>query len=178
MSAPLRRSINSQDRLLMRKRGAKAGDMKHLFSACLILASVAIAPLASSQVETSDLAIVTDQSTHAFVVELANEPEEIRTGLMHRETMAKTAGMLFDFGQPREANMWMKNTLIPLDMLFIDTDGEVIVVAHNAVPGSLRTIGADVPIKGVLEINGGLAEELGIEPGDVVKHEIFNNIDE
>lgn len=162
----------------MRWRGAKACCMKQLFSACLILASVAIAPLASAQLETSDLSIVTDQSTHSFVVELADDPEEIQTGLMHRESMAKTAGMLFDFGQPREANMWMKNTLISLDMLFIDAEGDVVAVAHNTVPGSLRNVGADVPIKGVLEINGGLAAELGIEPGDTVKHEIFNNIGE
>ncbi|MGH1422741.1 MAG: DUF192 domain-containing protein [Hyphomonas sp.] len=152
--------------------------MKQLFSACLILASVAIAPLASAQLETSDLSIVTDQSAHAFVVELADDPEEIQTGLMHRESMDKKAGMLFDFGQPREANMWMKNTLISLDMLFINIEGEVVAIAHNTVPGSLRNVGADVPVKGVLEINGGLAAELGIEPGDVVKHEIFNNIDE
>lgn len=152
--------------------------MKHLFSACLVFASAALAPLAFAQLETSDLSVVTDQSTHAFVVELADDPEEITTGLMHRESMDKTAGMLFDFGRPREANMWMKNTLIPLDMLFIDLEGEVVAIAHNAVPGSLRGLGADVPVKGVLEINGGLAEELGIEPGDVVKHEIFNNVDE
>lgn len=162
----------------MRWRGVKACYMKQLFSACLILASVALAPLAYAQLETGDLSIVTDQSTHSFVVELANDPDEIQTGLMHRESMEKAAGMLFDFGQPRAASMWMKNTLISLDMLFIGAEGEVIAVAHNTVPGSLRTVGADVPVKGVLEINGGLAAELGIEPGDTVKHEIFKNIDE
>ena len=90
--------------------------------------------------------------------------------------MASGAGMLFDFGEPRQANMWMKNTLISLDMLFMDSDGKILAVAHNTVPGSLRTIGPGVPVKGVLEINGGLAEQLGILPGDTVQHTIFGNL--
>ena len=96
--------------------------------------------------------------------------------MMNRESMASNAGMLFDFGQPRQASMWMKDTLIPLDMLFIAPDGKVLAIARNAVPGSLRTIGPGVPVKAVLELNGGRSEALGIEPGDTVRHEVLGNL--
>ncbi len=127
--------------------------------------------------ETSSLSIESDDGAHAFTVELADEPNEISYGLMNRESMAPDAGMLFDFGNPREPAMWMKNTLIPLDMLFITSDGTIQMIARNTVPGSLRTISPGMPVKGVLELNGGRAAELGIEPGDVVKHPVFGTDD-
>ena len=142
------------------------------------IALVLAAPLALAELETGPLTIDSANGPHAFTVELANDPEETATGLMNRESMAPDAGMLFDFGQPREAAMWMKNTLIPLDMLFMDPSGKVIAIARNAVPGSLRTISPGVPVKSVLELNGGRAAELGIEPGDEVHHPIFGNADE
>ena len=135
-------------------------------------------PAAFAQLETGPLTIRSGEAEHSFTVELANDPEEVQTGLMNREELAADAGMLFDFGQPREANMWMKNTLIPLDMLFMDTDGTILAIARNAVPGSLRRINPGVPVKGVLELNGGRAEELGIVPGDTVQHAMFGNISE
>lgn len=141
-------------------------------------ALVLSAPAALAELETSPLTIESANGAHAFTVEIADEPEEITTGLMNRESMDPDAGMLFDFGQPREAAMWMKNTLIPLDMLFMDPQGKVIAIAREAVPGSLRTITPGVPVKSVLELNGGRAEELGIEPGDKVIHPIFGNADE
>ena len=73
--------------------------------------------------------------------------------------------------------MYMKNTLIPLDMLFIATDGRIEMIARNAVPGSLRTISPGVPVRGVLEIIGGQAAELGLQPGDYVVHPIFENLE-
>ena len=75
-------------------------------------------------------------------------------------------------------SFWMKNTLIPLDMLFMDPNGKIIAIARETVPGSLRTISPGVPVKSVLELNGGRAAELGIEPGDEVVHPIFGNTDE
>jgi uncharacterized membrane protein (UPF0127 family) len=95
--------------------------------------------------------------------------------MMFRESMAPDAGMLFDFGEVRQASMWMKNTLISLDMLFIDADGQVIAIARNAVPGSTRSLGPGVPVRAVLEIPGGRAKELGVQPGDTVQHPIFGS---
>jgi uncharacterized protein len=144
--------------------------------ASLFAALLCLAPAAFAQLESGPLAIDTGDSVHRFTVELADDPDEIRTGLMNRAEMAPNAGMLFDFGQPREASMWMKNTLIPLDMLFIAPDGKVLAIARNTVPGSLRTISPGVPVKAVLELNGGRCEALGIEPGDTVEHPLFGNL--
>ncbi len=123
--------------------------------------------------ETEIVIVQSGDVTHEFTVELADEPDEITTGLMFRETLEADAGMLFDFGTPREANMWMRNVTLPLDMLFIGTDGVVVAIARNAVPGSERRINPGVPVKGVLELNGGRSAELGIEPGATVDHRIF-----
>ena len=151
---------------------------RFLVSGMAAFALVLSAPAALAELETSPLTIESANGAHAFTVEIADDPEEITTGLMNRESMDPDAGMLFDFGQPREAAMWMKNTLIPLDMLFMDPQGKVIAIARETVPGSLRTITPGVPVKSVLELNGGRAEELGIEPGDEVIHPIFGNADE
>lgn len=141
----------------------------------ILVAAIAM-PMAvyAQTLETSSLSIETDEGAHAFTVEIADEPEEITRGLMDRETMDPDAGMLFDFGNPREPAMWMKNTLIPLDMVFIASDGTIQMIARNTVPGSLRTISPGMPVKGVLELNGGRAAELDIEPGDKVVHPIFD----
>ena len=151
---------------------------RYLVSGMAAIALVLSAPAALAELETSPLTIESANGAHAFTVEIADEPEEITTGLMNRESMDPDAGMLFDFGQPREAAMWMKNTLIPLDMLFMDPQGKVIAIARETVPGSLRTVSPGVPVKSVLELNGGRAEELGIQPGDEVIHPIFGNADE
>jgi uncharacterized membrane protein (UPF0127 family) len=134
-----------------------------------------LAQLSFAQLATAPLSIKTDEATHAFTVEIANTPEAITQGMMFRESMAPDAGMLFDFGEVRQASMWMKNTLISLDMLFIDADGQVIAIARNAVPGSTRSLGPGVPVRAVLEIPGGRAKELGIQPGDTVQHPIFGS---
>jgi uncharacterized membrane protein (UPF0127 family) len=141
------------------------------FTAALAL----LAQLSFAQLATAPLSIKTDEATHAFTVEIANTPEAITQGMMFRESMAPDAGMLFDFGEVRQASMWMKNTLISLDMLFIDADGQVIAIARNAVPGSTRSLGPGVPVRAVLEIPGGRAKELGIQPGDTVQHPIFGS---
>ena len=144
-----------------------------------ILSFVFVAALfvqaAFAQLETSPLSVQSGEETHAFTVEIARSPEEIQQGLMFRESLAPDAGMLFDFGVTRQASMWMKNTLISLDMLFILEDGRVIAIGRNTQPGSLRSVGPGVPVRAVLEIPGGRARELGIEPGDTVIHPIFGN---
>jgi uncharacterized protein len=142
-----------------------------LFAAALAF----VAQLSFAQLAVSPLTVKTDDASHKFTVEIADTPEAITQGLMFREKLAPDAGMLFNFGEVRQASMWMKNTLIPLDMLFIDADGQVVTIARNAAPGSLRSLGPGVPIRAVLEIPGGRAKELGIQPGDIVQHPIFGN---
>ncbi|WP_300378739.1 DUF192 domain-containing protein [Henriciella sp.] len=140
-------------------------------------ASTEEAPAETDGLETGTLSITTEEGAVEFSIEIADEPEEISFGLMERESLPENAGMLFDFGNPREPAMWMKNTLIPLDMIFIASDGTIQMIARNTVPGSLRTISPGMPVKGVLEINGGRAAELGIKPGDTVNHAIFGTND-
>ena len=147
-----------------------------LFSAFAALSLMTLPSLADPM-EVTPLSIVTDDAVHEFTVEVANDSEEISFGLMERESMDADKGMLFDFNPPREPAMYMKNTLIPLDMLFIAEDGYVEMIARNTVPGSLRTISPGVPVRAVLELNGGLAAELGILPGDTVQHPLFGNAD-
>ncbi len=144
---------------------------RFLFASAAALAF--FAQLAFAQLAVTPLTVKTDEASHAFTVEIADTPDAIRQGMMFRESMAPDAGMLFDFGEVRPASMWMKNTLIPLDMLYMDDAGQVIAIARNAVPGSLRSLGPGVPVRAVLEIPGGRAKELGINPGDTVDHPIF-----
>ena len=127
--------------------------------------------------EITPLTIVSAETNHAFTVEVANDREEISFGLMERESMDADKGMLFDFDPPRDPAMFMKNTLIPLDMLFISEEGVIEMIARNTVPGSLRTISPGIPVRAVLEINGGQAAELGIMPGDTVQHALFGNVE-
>ncbi|RMH48463.1 MAG: DUF192 domain-containing protein [Alphaproteobacteria bacterium] len=108
-----------------------------------------------------------------FHVELADEPAERARGLMFRESLPRFAGMLFVSERPERVSFWMKNTLIPLDMIFIDDRGRVVHVHERARPGDLTPISAPVPVLAVLEINGGLAAELGIAPGAEARHPVF-----
>lgn len=122
---------------------------------------------------TETLTITSGGKTQTFQVEVANTPEKTSKGLMWRKEMPKDHGMIFDFGSPRPIGMYMRNTLIPLDMLFIAADGKILAIAKNARPQSERIIDPGVPVRGVLEINGGAAEQFGIQPGDVVSYKIF-----
>ena len=144
------------------------------------LASAALAqqpPVPPEQVfERSKLTIETSAGTREFDIELALTPDQKQRGLMLRKELGPYQGMLFDFGEPRPITMWMANTLIPLDMVFIAPDGTVKHIHANAQPLSTRTIESGGPAKAVLEINGGAARMLGIKPGDVVRHAMFNNV--
>lgn len=145
---------------------------------CSLASLLAISVSAAADpMEITPLTIVGAESSHAFTVEVANDRDEISFGLMERESLDTDKGMLFDFDPPREPAMFMKNTLIPLDMLFISEDGVIEMIARNTVPGSLRTISPGVPVRAVLEINGGQAAELGILPGDTVQHTLFGNVE-
>ncbi len=123
---------------------------------------------------TSPLAIQSsDGKTYRFKVEIAAKPEERAQGLMYRRTLAADAGMLFDFGQTAPVAMWMKNTLIPLDMLFVAADGVIVNIAQRTVPHSLTAIPSAQPVRFVLEVPGGTTARLGIKPGDKLIHPLF-----
>jgi len=124
---------------------------------------------------TSELTIVSATGPHRFTVEVAQTPAQMEQGLMFRRAMASDAGMLFDYKTPTVATMWMRNTFIPLDMLFVDAQGRVVNIRERAVPQSLDVIAAAAPVRAVIELNGGTAARLGIAPGDQVQHPIFGN---
>ena len=127
------------------------------------------------QFATSHLTIVSAGGPHRFTIELAETPGQMEQGLMFRRSLAPDAGMLFDFKQPTMATMWMRNTLIPLDMLFVDQHGRIVNIVQRAVPESDQTIAAAAPVRAVIELNGGTADRLDIKPGDRVLYPIFGN---
>jgi len=123
--------------------------------------------------KTGELVIESGDKRHPFKIELALTPEQQSQGLMFRKSMAADAGMLFIYERPQDITMWMRNTLIPLDMIFIGADGRVVRIAERAVPQSLATISSGEPALGVLEVNGGTAARLGLKRGDLVRHSAF-----
>lgn len=135
--------------------------------------AVADAPAAAAEARVGRLVIETTQAPRWFRVELARTPEELAQGLQHRRSLPADAGMLFDFGPERIVTMWMKNTYIPLDMLFIDAEGIVAEIAERTTPLSLQTLDSRVPVRAVLEVNAGTVAALGIRKGNRVRHPIF-----
>ena len=120
------------------------------------------------------LVIITrDGARHDFNVEMALTPQQQTVGLMFRPTVAPDGGMLFDWGQARESQMWMRNTLVPLDMVFINEDGTIRSIAEDTVPESLAVIDSRGPVRATLELAGGTTERLDIRVGDKVLHKIF-----
>jgi len=109
-----------------------------------------------------------------FSVEFASTDAERETGLMNRAAMAADHGMLFDFGKDQPVYMWMKNTLIPLDMLFIDKNGKIVGITERAVPEDETVLASPGAVRAVLELNGGTAERLHIAIGDIVHHPMFS----
>ncbi len=112
---------------------------------------------------------------YTFQIELARTPAQRQQGLMFRERLAVDAGMLFDYEKPQPVAMWMKNTYVPLDMIFIDGAGIITHISKRAVPLSLQPISSNGPVRAVLEVNGGISDHLGIRIGDEVRHAIFGN---
>lgn len=105
---------------------------------------------------------------HTFEVYIADSNSKRKKGLMYIENLPNNHGMLFKFNSPRIASMWMKNTYISLDLLFIDKNQTIVKIHNNAEPFNLKSISSKLKVKWVLEINGGLAEELGINPGNKI----------
>ncbi|MGV3632710.1 MAG: DUF192 domain-containing protein [Pseudorhodoplanes sp.] len=136
----------------------------------ILLASDAVAAAANE----SMLEIVTKDGVHVFTVEMAKTDEERQKGLMFRKELPEGRGMLFDFKPDQNVSMWMRNTYIPLDMLFINGDGTIRRIAENTEPLSEKTISSGGPVRGVLEVIGGTAKKLGIKAGDKVAHPLFS----
>ena len=134
----------------------------------LLLAGPALAQLVTFPKDTVTIETAAG-AKHRFDVELATSPQQISQGLMFRRQMAADAGMLFVF-EPHQAVFWMKNTFIPLDMIFIGTDGRILNIAERTIPHSETPVPASGPTRAVLEVNGGTASRLGLKPGDRVRH--------
>lgn len=139
---------------------------------------VACQPTASNAVELGRSAAGLEQvpltihsggKTHRFTVEVARTAEEQRVGLMNRQQLAPDRGMVFPFAEQRVASFWMRNTLIPLDMIFIRADGTITNIEANTVPLSEEPVMSYEPVTAVLEIPGGRSAELGLKAGDTVK---------
>jgi uncharacterized protein len=126
-------------------------------------------------VELQPLEIASKSGVHMFVVEMANTPEEQAKGLMFRRSLPEGQGMLFDFHEEQPTSFWMKNTYIPLDMIFIRADGRILRIAENTVPLSEALVPSGGPVRAVLEVIGGTARKLGIAAGDRVAHPIFGS---
>lgn len=148
------------------------------FSSILIIAAVLVAafgyrtasaqPAAEEAPRPAEIIIHTDTGDHVFTVEWALTPEQRQLGLMFRQTMADDAGMVFDFFVEQPVSFWMRNTLLPLDMIFIRADGTVRSIAANTTPLSLTGVPSGGPVRYVLEVNAGTVERLSIDLGDRV----------
>lgn len=124
--------------------------------------------------DTTELVIETEAgASHRFTVELALSMRQRSRGLMFREELAPDAGMLFVYPQEQEIRMWMRNTLIPLDMIFVASDGRIVHLAEETVPLSEKVISSGGPARAVIEVGGGTARRLAIRPGDRVRHPLF-----
>ena len=143
--------------------------------ACAQSESAAPATEAPQRLPIERLTVETASGARNFEVEIADEEPERNRGLMFRREMARGHGMLFDFRPPQPVSFWMRNTHLPLDIIYIGTDGRILNIAENATPYSDENLPSRGVVRGVLEINGGLSRELGIAPGDRVRHRIFPN---
>jgi uncharacterized protein len=143
----------------------------------IVVAAVAFCVFAGSHAQAASvqpLEIVTKSGVQVFSVEMATTEQEKETGLMYRKELPDGKGMLFDFSPEQQVSMWMKNTYISLDMIFIRADGRILRIAENTEPLSTRIISSGGLAKGVLEVIAGTAQKYGIKPGDRVAHPLFN----
>ena len=122
--------------------------------------------------------IATQSASTMFTAEIADTEELRARGLMFRHRLPEGRAMLFDFGTPRPASMWMKNTYMSLDMLFVREDGTIAALAENTTPKSLDTISVQEPVKGVIELPAGTIKALGIQKDDKVYHRIFKTVED
>jgi uncharacterized protein len=147
--------------------------MMSLVAASAVLAAFYTAPAAQAA-SVQPLEIATKSGVQVFSVEMATTEEEKQTGLMYRKELPDGKGMLFDFSPEQQISMWMKNTYVSLDMIFIRADGRILRIAENTEPLSTKIISSGGLARGVLEVVAGTAQKYGIKPGDRVAHPLFN----
>ena len=123
--------------------------------------------------ERSKLSVLSKSKSHEFIVEIARTDRQQRQGLMFRRRLASNEGMLFVYSSAKILKMWMKNTYLPLDMLFIDARGRIVNIVERTIPGSLEEISSVEQAMAVLEVNGGTSSRLKIQKGDRVRHPAF-----
>jgi uncharacterized membrane protein (UPF0127 family) len=153
---------------------ARKGEiMRVLLSITCVFAALTIAGMRLGAAEMQTLEIASRTGVHTFAVEIADTDATRERGLMFRKSLPEGKGMLFDFKSEQPVNFWMKNTYIPLDMLFIREDGRILRIAENTKPLSTEIIPSGGPVRAVLEVIGGTARKLGIAPGDRVAYRIF-----
>ena len=159
------------------RKASKISAMRvHWFVLSTICAAVTL-PVNADQTQIYErLTIASQSGERAFNVEVVRDEAQRNRGLMFRRKMAKDRGMLFDYDPPQAVGFWMKNTYIPLDIIFIAADGRIMRIAANTTPHSLESLPSGGPTRGVLEINGGLSAKLGIKPGDRVRHRLFGAV--
>jgi uncharacterized protein len=149
--------------------------------ALLLLVMGLLSPARASDVGSLDtqklqaVTVVTQNGNQIFTAEFANTPAQRARGLMFKTRLPERQGMLFDFGHDQEIRMWMKNTLIPLDMIFIASDGRIHRIEQNTKPESLRIISSNGPVRAVLEMRAGTSKKYGIAPGNRVVHQLFSH---
>jgi len=129
--------------------------------------------MAKAEMRRDRLTLITQSAQHTFEIEIADTPGQKARGLMFRTALPETHGMLFPYGDPQEITMWMRNTYIPLDMVFLTAEGIVHRIEARTQPMSDRVIASQGPVTAVLELAGGVAERIGLKPGDRAVHEIF-----
>src|SRR6478736_3127379 len=144
--------------------------IRRLLAAVFVFAADAGSAQAAS---FQPLEIATKNGVQVFSVEMATTEQEKQTGLMYRKELADGKGMLFDFNPEQEVSMWMKNTYVSLDMIFIRADGRILRIAENTEPLSTKIISSQGPARAVLEVVAGTAQKYGIRPGDRVGHPLF-----
>jgi len=146
-----------------------------IIMAGLIALSLNVACAADAPTEKLTVISAKDGSKHDFDVEIADTPTDREIGLMYRTKMDPDHGMLFEMEQNEVVQFWMKNTLIPLDIVFVASDGTIKSIHDNAIPQDLTGISSEAPVTGVIELNGGRAKALGLAAGDKVVHPYFHN---
>lgn len=156
-------------------RKAVWSALKGWLAAMLVVAGCVLASARAGAASFQPLEIVTRNGVQVFSVEMATTEEEKQTGLMYRRELADGKGMLFDFNPEQEVSMWMKNTYVSLDMIFIRADGRILRIAENTEPMSTKIISSRGPARAVLEVVAGTAQKYGIRPGDRVGHPLFGS---